>query len=29
MPVDAWTGPGAKEAAGDYKRVIDEVLRDW
>lgn len=29
MPVDAWTGAGAKEAAGDYKRVIDEVLRDW
>lgn len=25
----AHRGPFAKEAAGDYKRVADEVLRDW
>jgi chromosome partitioning protein len=29
VPVLAHKGPFAKEAAGDYKRVADEVLRDW
>lgn len=29
VAIDAYTGPGAKEGAGDYRRVIDEVLREW
>ena len=29
VSIDAYTGAGAKEAAGDYRRVVDEVLRDW
>lgn len=28
-PVGAHAGPGTQEAAGDYRRVADEVLRDW
>jgi chromosome partitioning protein len=29
IAIDRYTGPGAKEASGDYRRVLDEVLRDW
>ena len=29
VPINAYTGPFAKEASGDYRRVLDEVLRDW
>ena len=29
VAVGDYAGPNAKEAAGDYRRVIDEVLRDW
>jgi chromosome partitioning protein len=29
VAIDAYAGAGSKEAAGDYRRVVDEVLRDW
>lgn len=29
VPISDYSGPLAKEAAGDYRRVVDEVLRDW
>ncbi len=29
VPLTTYAGPFAKEAAGDYRRVLDEVLRDW
>lgn len=29
VSVSDYAGPNAKEAAGDYRRVLDEVLRDW
>jgi chromosome partitioning protein len=29
VPIADYTGPLAREAASDYRRVIDEVLRDW
>ena len=29
VPITTYAGPFAKEAAGDYRRVLDEVLRDW
>jgi chromosome partitioning protein len=29
VAIDSYVGAGAKEAAGDYRRVVDEVLRDW
>jgi chromosome partitioning protein len=29
VAIDTYVGAGAKEAAGDYRRVVDEVLRDW
>lgn len=29
VPISEYTGPLAREAASDYRRVVDEVLRDW
>jgi chromosome partitioning protein len=29
VPVMAFKGAMAKEAASDYERVLDEVLREW
>ena len=29
VPISSYTGPLAREAASDYRRVVDEVLRDW
>ena len=29
VPISDYSGPLAREAASDYRRVVDEVLRDW
>ncbi len=29
VAISDYTGPLAREAASDYRRVVDEVLRDW
>lgn len=29
VAISDYTGPLAKEAAGDYRRVVEEVLREW
>ena len=29
VAISDYSGPLAREAASDYRRVVDEVLRDW
>ncbi len=29
MPITQWRGKNAREAEADYRRVVDEIRRDW
>ena len=29
VPITEWRGKNAKEAQADYRRVVEELQRDW